>query len=291
VNAHKTTLVALYTIAILFALGVILKGYGYYSLPVTTRPHSILHQTLKPGGLWGHGLGILGSSMILLLFLYSARKRNKFGLRHGKIKNWLDIHIFFGIMGPVFINLHTSFKFGGIVAVSYFSMMAVMLSGFLGRYLYVQIPRKLSGEELSLNEMKETSRKLTNVLVEKYHLDKNILAQITHISGTVNANQSGFAAILAILKNDLTRFFKIRNLQTEIHRKYPKLPPKALHQVISIISQQSLLLRRIAFLKVVQPMLHYWHVIHKPFAYVMVIIMFIHIGVAILFGYSWIFRP
>lgn len=287
-NLHKTTLIVLYTVSILFAVGVILKGTSYYLLPLEMRPHSSLHQLLKPGGLWGHGLGILGSSMVLLLFLYSARKRNLFGLRFGKIKNWLNIHIFFGIMGPVFINLHTSFKFGGIVAVSYYSMMAVMLSGFLGRFLYVQIPRKLSGEELTLSEMKAISEKMTNVLIKKYHLEKSTLSKIESVAGTRN-NLGGFSAIQAIIINNLSRYFKIRSLQKEIHRQYPKLPAAELHRVISIISQQSLLLRKISFLKVVQPMLHYWHVIHKPFAYVMVIIMFIHIGVAILFGYRWIF--
>lgn len=287
-NLHKATLRVLYTVSILFAAGVILKGYGYYSLPVEMRPHSALHQALKPGGLWGHGLGILGSSMVLLLFLYSARKRSLFGLRFGRIKNWLNIHIFFGIMGPVFINLHTSFKFGGIVAVSYYSMMAVMLSGFLGRYLYVQIPRKISGEELTFKEMKQTATHLTNMLTEKYQLNQVTLIQIDRLAGTQN-NQGGFSAILAIMKSDLTRFFKLQKLQKEIHRSYPKLPQAELRRIISIISKQSLLLRKISFLKVVQPLLHYWHVVHKPFAYVMVIIMFIHIGVAILFGYRWIF--
>ncbi len=281
-------LTVLYTVSLLFAVGVILKGFSYYSLPVEMRPHTALHQALKPGGLWGHGLGILGSSMVMLLFLYSARKRNLFGLRFGKIKNWLNIHIFFGIMGPVFINLHASFKFGGIVAISYYSMMAVMISGFLGRYLYVQIPRKISGEELTFKEMKDRSKQLTNVLIKKYQLDKVTLSQIDLLAGTKN-HHGGFSTILAIMKNDLTRIFKIRKLQKEIHRRYPKLPQAELHRVVSIISKQSLLLRKIAFLKVVQPMLHYWHVVHKPFAYVMIIIMFIHIFVAILFGYRWIF--
>lgn len=117
------------------------------------------HPNMKPGGVWGHGVGILGSAMLLLLFLYSARKRNKFGLRFGKIGQWLNIHIFLGIMGPILVTLHTSFKFGGIVSVSYFSMLAVMLSGFVGRYLYVQIPRSLSGDELSMKKLRKKVRR------------------------------------------------------------------------------------------------------------------------------------
>lgn len=116
-SVHKTILIILYATGFLFALMVAAKGLGYYVLPIGQRPFSGLHRTLKPGGLWGHGLGILGSSMLLLLFLYSARKRNVLGLRFGKMSYWLNIHIFLGIMGPVFVTLHTAFKFGGIVSV------------------------------------------------------------------------------------------------------------------------------------------------------------------------------
>jgi hypothetical protein len=34
---------------------------------------------------------------------------------------------------------------------------------------------------------------------------------------------------------------------------------------------------------------HYWHVFHKPFAFIMYIIMLIHIGIALWLGYRWIF--
>jgi hypothetical protein len=45
--------------------------------------------------------------------------------------------------------------------------------------------------------------------------------------------------------------------------------------------------RRIHRLRKVQKLFHYWHVIHRPFALIMYLIMFIHIIVALLFGISW----
>ena len=59
----------------------------------------------------------------------------------GSMPLWLEVHIFCGIVGPVLVTFHTSFKFNGIISVAYWSMMAVMLSGFVGRYLYVRIPK------------------------------------------------------------------------------------------------------------------------------------------------------
>jgi hypothetical protein len=45
----------------------------------------------------------------------------------------------------------------------------------------------------------------------------------------------------------------------------------------------------VALLNAMKGIFHNWHVIHRPFAYVMVVIMFVHIIVTVLFGYRWIF--
>ena len=81
--------VQLYIVALIGVGWLAEHGIDYYLLPLKDRPHDVMHTLLKPGGLWGHGYGIIGSSMILLLFIYSLRKRNFLGLRFGKIKNWL----------------------------------------------------------------------------------------------------------------------------------------------------------------------------------------------------------
>ncbi len=90
--------------------------------------------------------------MMLVPFVYMGRKR----LRRSSgaaLRGWLEVHLFCGIVGPVLVTLHTSFKFNGIVSAAYWSMMIVMLSGFVGRYLYVRIPRSLRGVELSRAEL------------------------------------------------------------------------------------------------------------------------------------------
>ena len=71
----------------------------------------------------------------------------------GSMKRWLDVHIFCGIVGPVLVTFHSALKFNGVISVAYWSMMAVMLSGFVGRYLYVRMPRSIRGAELSYEEI------------------------------------------------------------------------------------------------------------------------------------------
>ncbi len=266
------------------------RGRLYYALPLVERPHSPLHAMLKPGGLWGHGLGIIGSGMILLLFLYSARKRRVFGLRWGRISRWLDVHIFLGIIGPLLVTLHTSMKFNGIVAISYFSMLAVMFSGFLGRYIHMQIPRDASGEALSMQEIISKDRLISKILLEEYKISPATLERIQRLAGTQAARQTrGFLALLAIFKNDLLRPYQFWRLRRYARAQNHDIPPQALQEMMRLARQKILLVRRRAFLDYIHRIFHYWHVIHKPFAYVMVIIMFVHISIALTFGYRWIF--
>jgi len=287
---HKTILFVLYSTGFIFAVAVAVKGFEYYNLPLLERPYSVVHRLFKPGGAWGHGLGILGSAMMLLLLLYSLRKRNRFGLRFGKIGQWLNVHIFLGIMGPVLVTLHTAFKFGGFVSVSFYSMLAVMLSGFVGRFLYVQIPRTLSGDELTVRQMEERNQHLSRKLIEKHRMNPNSLKQLQSLSGVNKDGQNrAFSTVMTIAGNNLIRPFKIRKLKKKLLKQNGNIPPQAIDSLVEIIDQKAVLMRKMALLSAIQPMFHYWHVIHKPFAYVMFIIMFLHIGVTVVFGFRWIF--
>ena len=62
------------------------------------------------------------------------------------------------------VTLHTSFKFNGIISAAYWSMVLVMLSGFVGRYLYVRIPRSIRGNELTRAELEAEADELKDSL-------------------------------------------------------------------------------------------------------------------------------
>lgn len=283
-------LALLYTASILLAVGVAITGLEYYLLPLEERPHSDFHESLKPGGTWGHGLGILGSSMLLLLFLYSARKREKFGLRFGSMKNWLSFHIFLGIMGPVFITLHTALKFGGIVSISYFSMMIVFLSGIFGRYVYMQIPRDAKGHAVKLEDMEAWDKSLTENLQKEFKLSSAALERIRKVSAyETTKRRSGLGALARTAGSDLGLRFRMYRLRSFIRRENPKLPASVLAEVMNVARDKMLLRRRIAMAESMSQIFHLWHVFHKPFAVIMVVIMFLHIAIAVSFGYKWVF--
>jgi hypothetical protein len=154
--AHIIYISLLSVIVIAAFAYITVLGFSYYNISVEERFFHPDHLKLKPSGVVGHGLGIIGSLfMIIGVFLYMARKRFRTFTRLGILKHWLEFHIFLCTLGPIMVLFHTSFKFGGLVAISFWSMVAVFLSGVIGRFIYIQIPRTIEGRELSLNEVRD----------------------------------------------------------------------------------------------------------------------------------------
>jgi hypothetical protein len=84
--------------------------------------------------------------------------------RQGNSRHWLDFHVVLGTLAPVVVGFHATFKFGNIAGMAFWSMLAVTLSGFVGRYLYAQIPRHLNAAELTMKGMTELEESMRREL-------------------------------------------------------------------------------------------------------------------------------
>lgn len=108
----------------------------------------LLTQRIPPAyEFFGHTIGVLGFILMLMTeTLYSLRKRSRLA-RWGRMANWLQFHIFTGIVGPFMVLLHTSWKFNGLAGVTTALTGVIVVSGFIGRYIYTRIPRTAEGIE------------------------------------------------------------------------------------------------------------------------------------------------
>ena len=277
-------------ISVTVLLGV--DGYQYYRLPVEQRVFSAQHIYFKPSGLIGHGLGIIGSFMMILgVAIYMIRKRVRSLVNFGYLKYWLELHIFLCTLGPVLVLYHTAFKFGGIVAVSFWSMVAVVLSGIIGRFIYVQIPRTIQGQEVSVSELNEISGDLTYMLRKKYstyRIEDRVIDRLeSFFTAGKYSDKSAGVNILILVKEYFVMKMKLWKLKRQLSSNGVK--GKHLKDIIKIIKSRIILNRRIGMLRSMQKLFKYWHVIHLPFAITMFVIMLVHIAVTITFGYRWIF--
>lgn len=263
------------------------EGYAYYISGVEVRFFHPDHQMLKPSGILGHGFGIIGSLMMMVgVASYMLRKRiGKFS-RIGILKHWLEFHIFLCTLGPILVLYHTAFKFGGLVAISFWSMVAVVISGVIGRYIYLQIPHTIEGREMNLNEINQTKDDLKRQLIQVYHLDENTLEEILQ-AVKKRPDRSGKSMIKRSIAKFLFEIKIIKEVETILRRN--QISGKNMRQVTSLIKSEIALNRKIDRLITMQNLFKYWHVAHLPFALLMLIIMLIHVVVTVTFGAHWIF--
>jgi hypothetical protein len=262
-------------------------GASYYNTNIEERFFQENHAILKPSGILGHGLGILGSIfMIIGVSTYMARKRYRFMQRWGKLKHWLEFHIFLCTLGPIMVLFHTSFKFGGMVSISFWSMVAVFLSGIIGRFIYIQIPRTIEGRELSLNEVREMKSDIGALIKKNYSLDEesvNVIVESTRKG--IEKQQSNF--IIGFFKKYFEDASTLRRVKKVIKKN--KLSRTENKKIIELVKNDISLNRKIERLVTMQNLFKYWHVVHLPFALIMLIIMIIHVVVTVAFGFRWIF--
>ncbi len=288
-DLFKVFLAVLYIISLTVYGYFVFEGLQFYRTPYSERPYHIDYRILRPAGFLGHGFGILGSAMMLLMLLYSVRKRTKLFGEWGSLNRWLDIHIYFGIMGPLFIILHTAFKVQGLVAVSFWSMIAVATSGIVGRYLYLQIPRNRLGEELNLKDIQEMNDRFSRELQEELKLPEHQLLKMQEFSAAqININQNVFLLLISMFFQDLMAPLERVRLKWRYTRDF-HLSGTHLQHVVVLTQRKIKLQRRILALEKVEQLFHYWHVFHKPFAFIMYFIMIVHVGIAVWLGYTWVF--
>lgn len=278
----------LLSLIVVLVLGYLLyRGTPYYQTSLAERFYHPDHTSWKPSGGWGHGLGIVGSLfMIIGVSTYMIRKRWKKTYRMGILKHWLEFHIFLCTLGPIMVLFHTSFKFGGIVAISFWSMVAVFLSGIIGRFIYIQIPRTIEGKEMSLNEIMGLKSDLGTTLKDSYGLDEEsymVIIESTRRKAEIQ-NKNAFVRVFNKYFENRRNLSKIRSVL-----KKKKLSGKEKKELLKLVKNEISLNRKIDRLVTMKNLFKYWHVVHLPFALVMLVIMVIHIGVTIAFGYKWIF--
>ncbi|HTZ81761.1 MAG TPA: hypothetical protein VMB66_01130 [Candidatus Acidoferrales bacterium] len=264
-------------------------GQDYYRLSQPERALSRKHHLLKPGGVVGANLGLLGVVLVCGIFLYSLRRRWRWLQKQGTSKHWLDLHVVLGIAAPVCIAFHSSFKFRGLAGLAFLLMVVVSISGLIGRYLYAQVLQDIAASETLL-------RTLETALEQQRIVRPDVLRSLfPHLPDPDRVSHwSPLKAALYMLGADLARPLRIARLRLKSLGgsaaissilRFGGARDSALHEVLRLARRQSLLSRRMLLLSHAKRVLQLWHVVHKPFSYTFAILALLHIGVAMMLGF------
>lgn len=166
-----------------FIAAIIITGV-YGGVVVLTR------QVPPAQDITGLSLGIVGFLLMLMTeILYSLRKRSRLA-RWGRMSDWLKFHIFTGLVGPYMVLLHSSWKFNGLAGITTLFTLVIVVSGFVGRYIYTRIPRTAEGLEIESGLTREAlirARRLMAVW-HSVHIPIGMVlfsAAFVHIGGAI----------------------------------------------------------------------------------------------------------
>ncbi len=262
-------------------------GAEYYRTPVPARAFAGGHELLKPSGLIGHGYGIAGASMMLIgVSLYSLRKRVAALGRIGSLANWLQFHIFLCTLGPFLVLLHTTFKFGGIVSIAFWSMAVVVASGVFGRYVFARIPKAMDGRFRGIREIEARAGELGEEIRAAGVLPAAQLEAV--LAGPALRDPRGTVdALWLALRGDLATRLHVARSRRALSRA--RVPADVRRRTLGLLRARLALEQQSRLLLPFQRLFSYWHILHLPLAIVLLIVTLVHVMVAFLFGYVWLF--
>jgi hypothetical protein len=230
---------------------------------------------------YGHSIGILGFVMMLMTeTLYSLRKRSR-SARWGRMADWLQFHIFTGIVGPYLVLLHTSWKFNGLAGVVMLLTVVVVGSGFLGRYIYTAVPRTADGVEVEARQLEEQIAEADTALQSWFNAPESALRDLARNFSSAPAGSAGQLS-LVVGRGILDWNYQL-NWWLERRRLDGRQRAKA-RQLEKLVSRRRALEIQLASLTVARRMLALWHAIHIPLGMVLFSAAIIHIVAAVYYA-------
>ena len=231
---------------------------------------------------FGYTFGIIGSTMMVLLLLYPARKywkpmRNVFRVHH-----WFRLHMIFGVLGPVFILLHSNFNLGSLnSSIALFSMLLVESSGLVGRYVYQKQHRGLYGEQINFSDLdgdyqlaKSDFASLTFLTDEVQQLLDQIESKLTQRSVPLRVSYWAKRKIKTIRRKS-----KLSINELLLKSQKEKSEHEVILKNIKEWNDGLLSLEKMGSYALYARLFSLWHVFHLPIFFMMIIAAIVHIFV------------
>ncbi|HET9326117.1 MAG TPA: hypothetical protein VFQ05_05025 [Candidatus Eisenbacteria bacterium] len=264
-------------------LGITIGGWSYYSASAPVRLRHPLHDLLRPSGVVGLWLGILGLALFLFLWLYPLRKHVRWLAWTGQVSSWLRVHIVCGLSVPVIVAAHAGWRFEGLIGLGYWAMLTVALSGIVGRYLYTHIPRSRDGLEMSIEEVASERRALITEIAAATGLSP---MAIEHSLAPHRAAYQGLGLLRTVVRlvaDDWERTRTLSRLRRQWSTPQPGRAPidrRALRRAMTLSRRELGLAQQVRLLGVTRRLFGYWHVAHRPFAVTALLAVLVHVVVA-----------
>ena len=251
--------------------------------------HARLERYITPQRGIGYWLGITGGSLMLLLLMYSARKRVSWLRWMGSIPAWFEFHMVLGVVGPLLILFHSNFSLGATNSnVALICMLLVAGSGVVGRYIYTRLHAHMDGNEDTLEQLRAVGNRL-----------RTQTTSIAFLPGLLDAIDEVERQYVLPPKGKVLRFlhlfsgpFRMARARWALRREIRHAVSKALMRDSPLIARHADRIaevarryadrrieagRRTSEYKLYARLFSFWHVLHIPLFFMLLIAGVVHV--------------
>jgi hypothetical protein len=237
------------------------------------------------GSLVGLSFGTAGYLLILLLAYYGIRKRS-YRSNFGTLEQWLQSHIYLGLLVLVLLTLHTGWRFNDMVAVTTFVLcVIVVFSGIAGAIFFVTVPRLLTEVESNLT-VDEISQQLNQLGRNMARTASGRSAPFIRIyEGLIGESMPGWLAGWRLL------FARMRRKSSQTGADWSKLlalvgkeEQDQLRQMLVLSRQRKELLMRLMYQQRYKNILEFWVYIHVPVTIALIAMGTVHVVAVFYYG-------
>ena len=229
----------------------------------------------------GYWLGVAGGSLMLVLLIYPLRKRYRALAVLGPLKHWFRFHLVAGIAGPVIVLFHSTFRIGSFnAAIALASMLLVVASGLVGRFVYRKIHHGLFGSRATATELQRALEQqmdsMRDLLLRLPLVDK----EIRQFSALVSQQPEGrWQAAIHFASLGLQRHLAGRRVHRAITRRGEgnTTQEARLQALARSIDDTLKAMQRTAQFSTYEKLFSLWHVVHIPFLCMLVVTAIVHV--------------
>ena len=227
--------------------------------------------------------------MLLLLFIYPLRKYLRVMQRLGRVKSWFVVHIALGVAGPWLILVHSNFRIGSLNGgVALISMLVVVASGVVGRFIYVRVHRGLHGERTTLRVLHERAGLTERHARARLGFAPAVQVRLLEFERRELKAEPGWATHMRrTFVLPLQQWLTYRACVAELRSKLNELavtcewsPQKAAErrrQTKELVRSYLNAVVRVAQFTAYERVFALWHVAHLPFIYLFAISAVVHV--------------
>jgi Fe-S-cluster-containing hydrogenase component 2 len=251
---------------------------------------ALSHVDFRPGCALATNFGYAGTAMMMSTMFYVARRRLTFMRSWGSLRSWFEWHVITGIIGPLYILLHSVAKLDNWVSLGFWSMLLTVFSGLLGRYMATQIEERAStaavqvldiDRKLAMLRASHPGVRVADVWYEAY---QRRLSNFEKKRGGKDSAPTFIGALWTFwfhIRDDAWRGRRVRQLGKQLRKTVHggREAKRVRKQAMALAHQLALLERRRVLLPRLEPLYNQWKAVHVPMSIVMSVIVAIHVYV------------